>query len=135
MPSTMNSPKSKDTTDFPVIVLSSEKDIQTGRNNYDEWVASAWADLTHTYGLVASVLDTQQIAYEAGPVLQEHFMPLEEPDLPNYTSAQIQSLRLQAHTERNKDVRKLALDKPKLFAAILQRTSVASRLLIEADGD
>ena len=134
MSSTMNSPKSKDTTDFPVIVLSSEKDIQTGRNNYVEWVASAWADLTQTYGLVASVLDTQ-IAYEVGPVLQEHFMPPEEPDLPNYTSAQIQSLRLQAHTERNKEVRKLALDKPKLFAAILQRTSVASRLLIEADGD
>lgn len=88
MSSTMNNPKSKDTTDFPVIVLSSEKDIQTGRNNYVEWVASAWADLTQTYGLVASVLDTQ-IAYEVGPVLQEHFMPPEEPDLPNYTSAQI----------------------------------------------
>ncbi len=32
-------------------------------------------------------------------------------------------------------MRKLALDKPKLFAAILQRTSVASRLLTDADGD
>jgi hypothetical protein len=67
--------------------------------------------------------------------LKRHFMPPEEPDLPNYTSAQIQSLRLQAHTERNKNVKKLALDKPKLFAAILQGTSVASRLLIEANGN
>jgi hypothetical protein len=62
-------------------------------------------------------------------------MPLEESDLPNYTLAHIRSLRLQAHTERNKEVRKLGFDKPKLFAPIMQRTSVASRLLIEADGD
>ncbi len=61
-------------------------------------------------------------------------MPPNEPDQPNYTTVQIQALRLQAHAERNKEVRKLALDKPKFFAAILQRTSVASRLLIEADG-
>ncbi len=81
-------------------------------------MASAWTDLTQKYGLVASVLDTQ-IAYEVGPVLQEHFMPPEDPDLPNYSSAQIKSLRLQAHTERNKEVRKMALDNFKLFAAIL----------------
>jgi hypothetical protein len=36
--------------------------------------------------------------------------------------------------ERIKEVCKLALGKPKFFLVILQRTSVASRLLIEADG-
>ena len=99
----MNNQKPKEAIGFPVVVLSSEKDAHTGRNNYIEWVASAWADLTQVYGLVASVLDTQ-VAYEVGPVLQEHFMPPDEPDQPNYTTAQIQALRLQAHTERNKEV-------------------------------
>jgi hypothetical protein len=89
--------------------------------------------LTQVYGLVAIILATQ-VAYEAGPVMQSIFMPLYEPDQPNLTAAQIQPLRLQAHIERNKEVRKLALDKPKFFAAFLQRTSVASRLLVEAHG-
>ena len=78
-------------------------------------------------------MDTQ-VAYEVGPVLQEHFMPPDEPDQPNYTAAQIQVLRLQVHTERSKEVRKLDLYKPKFFIDILQSTSVACRLLIEADG-
>ncbi len=62
-------------------------------------------------------------------------MPPEEPELLNYTSAQIKSLRLQAHTEINKGVTKLALEKPKRFAANIRRTRVASRLLVEAIGD
>ena len=82
---------------------------------------------------MASICDTQ-VAYEVGPVLQEHFMPPYEPDHPNSTTAHIQALRLQALTERNKEVRKLALDKPKFFDVILQRTSVVSRSIIEADG-
>ncbi len=84
----MNNHKPKESIGFPVVALSSEKDAHTSRNNYIEWVASARADITQGYGLVASVLDTQ-VAYEVGPVLQEHFMPLDEPDQPNYITAQI----------------------------------------------
>ena len=75
----MNNQKPKEAIVFPVVVLFSEKDAHTGRNNYIEWVASAWADFTQIYGLVASALDTQ-VAYEVGLVLQEHFMPPYEPD-------------------------------------------------------
>ena len=130
MSSAMNNQKPKEVIVFPVVVSSSEKDAHTGRNSYIEWVASSLTDLTQIYGPVASVMDTQ-VAYDVGPVLQEHFMPPYEPDQPNYMTAQIQALCLQAHTERNKEVSKMALDKPKFFATILQRTSVASRLLIE----
>ncbi len=59
MSSAMKTLKPKEEIVFPVVVLSSEKDAHTGRNNYIEWVASVWADLTQIYGLVASVLDTQ----------------------------------------------------------------------------
>ncbi len=51
----MNNQKPKEALGFPVVVLSSEKDAYTGRNNYIEWVASAWSILTRVYGLVASV--------------------------------------------------------------------------------
>ncbi len=129
----MTNQKPEEAIGFPVVVLSSEKDAHTGRNSNIEWVASAWAKLTQVYGLVASVWDTQ-VAYEVHPVLQEHCLPPDEPDQHNSTTAQIQALRLQAHTERNNEVHKLALDKPKFFAAILQRTSVPSRVLIVADG-
>jgi hypothetical protein len=44
-------------------------------------------------------------------------------------------LRVAAHAARAKEVRKLVEIKPKFFNAIFARTSVASRLLIKADGD
>jgi hypothetical protein len=44
-------------------------------------------------------------------------------------------MRVTAHAARAKEVRKLAEIKPKFFNAIFARTSVASRLLIVADGD
>jgi hypothetical protein len=86
MSSAMNNQKPKKAIDVPVVVLSSEKDDHTGRNNYIEWVASTWADLTQVYGLVASVLETQ-VAYEGD-------MPPDEQDQPNHTTTQIQALRL-----------------------------------------
>jgi hypothetical protein len=44
-------------------------------------------------------------------------------------------MRVAAHAARAKEVRNLAEIKPKFFNAIFARTSVASPLLIEADGD
>ncbi len=44
-------------------------------------------------------------------------------------------MRVAAHAAQTKEVRKLADLKPKFFNAIFARTSVAFRLLIEADGD
>ncbi len=61
-------------------------------------------------------------------------MPSDEPDQLNYTTVQIQALRLQAHTESNKEVRKLALDKPKFFELFFRGRASPSRLLIKADG-
>ena len=44
-------------------------------------------------------------------------------------------MRVAAHAARAKEVRKLAEIKPKFFNATFARTSEASRILIEADGD
>ncbi len=44
-------------------------------------------------------------------------------------------MRVAAHAARAKEVRTLAEVKPKFFNAIFARTSVVSRLFIEADGD
>ena len=45
------------------------------------------------------------------------------------------TLRIGAHADRSKELRRLALYKPEFFSAVYARTSVAFRLRIEADGD
>lgn len=132
--STTNGQKSKETTASAVIVLSPDKGVSTGRNNYVEWAAATNDELGQTYGMMANVLATQ-IAYQVAQVVPEDYIPIDEPDQPAYTPAQLMTLRLGAHAARAKEVRRLALDKPKFFSAVYARTSVASRLLIEADGD
>jgi hypothetical protein len=132
--STTSGLKLKDTTASAVIVLSPDKGVSTGRNNYVEWAAATNDDLGQTYGMMANVLATQ-IAYQVAQVVPEDYIPIDEPDQPAYTPAQLMTLRLGAHAARSKEVRRLALDKPKFFSAVYARTSVASRLLIEADGD
>jgi hypothetical protein len=84
--------------------------------------------------MMANVLATQ-IVYQVAQVVREGCIPIDEPDQPAYTHAQLMKLRLGAHATRSKEVRRLALDKPKFFSAVHARTSVASRQLIEADDD
>ncbi len=45
------------------------------------------------------------------------------------------TLRLGAHAAREKQVRRLAVNKPRFFSDVYAPTSVASQLLIEVNGD
>ncbi len=90
--------------------------------------------MRQTYAMMASVLATQ-VAYHVAQVVPEDYIPTDELDQPTYTPAQLMTLRLGAHAARAKEVRRLALDKPKFVSAVYATTSVASRLLIESDID
>jgi hypothetical protein len=90
--------------------------------------------LGQTYGTMGNILATR-IAHQVAQVVPEDYIPMDKPDQPAYTHAQLTTLRLGAHAARSKEVRRLALGKPKFFSAVYARTSVASCLLIEADGD
>jgi hypothetical protein len=114
--------------------MSPDNGVSTGRNNYVEWAATANDELGQTYGMMANVLATQ-IAYQVAQVVPEDYISIDEPDQRAYAPAQLMTLRLGAHAARAKEVRMLALDKPKFFSAVYARTSVASRLFIEADGE
>ena len=56
--STASGLKLKDTTVSTVIVLSPDKGVSTGRNNYVEWDAATNDELGQTYGMMANVLAT-----------------------------------------------------------------------------
>ena len=84
--------------------------------------------------MMAYVLATQ-IAYQVAQVVPKNYIPIDEPDQPDYTPAQLMTLRLGAYAARSKEVTRLALDKPSFFSAMFARTIVASRLLIESYGD
>jgi len=60
---------------------------------------------------------------------------IDEPDQLAYLHTELTTLRLGVHAARSKEVRRLALEKPKFCSAVYTRTYVASRLLIEADGE
>ena len=126
--------KSKDATAGAVMMLSPDKGASTGRNNYVEWIVATHDDLGQHYGVMASVLTTQ-VAYDVPSVVPADYTPEPEPNLPPFSAANIMQMRVNAHAARAKEVRKLAEIKPKFFNAIFARTSVASRLLMEADGD
>jgi hypothetical protein len=83
---------------------------------------------------MASVLTTQ-VAYDVPSVVPADYTPEPEPNLPPYSTANILQMRLVAHAVQAKELRNLAEIKPKFLNAISARTSVASRILIEADGD
>jgi hypothetical protein len=117
-----------------VIGMSPNKGVSTDRNNYVGWAAAANDELGQTYGMMANVF-TSKIAYKVAQIFPEDYIPINEPDQPAYTPAQLMTSRLGAHAARAKEVRRLALDKPKFRSAVYARTSVESRLLIEADGD
>ena len=77
--STTSGMKWKDTTASAVIVLSPDKGVTTGRNNYAEWDAATNDELGHTYGMMANLLATQ-IAYQVAQVVPEDYIPIDEPD-------------------------------------------------------
>jgi hypothetical protein len=83
---------------------------------------------------MASVLTTQ-VAFDVPSDIPADYTPEPEPDFPPFSAADIMQMRVAAHAARAKEVRKLVEIKPKSFNTIFARTSVASRLLIEADGD
>jgi hypothetical protein len=124
----------KDTTASVVIVLTPDKGVLKGRNNYAEWAAAINDDLGQAYGMMANVLATQ-IACQVAQVVPEDCIPIDKPDQNAYTHAQLMTLRLGAHAARSKEVRRLTLDKPKFFSAVYARKSAASRLLIKANND
>ncbi len=103
-------------------------------NNYVEWAVAANDDLGQNFGMMANVLATQ-IVCKVDQVVPEDYIPIEEADQPAYTPAQLTTLRLRVHAARAKEVKRLALNKPKFFSTVYARPSVASRLLIEAYGD
>ncbi len=116
------------------MILSPDKDVATGRNNYLEWIVTTHDDLGQLYGILESVLTTQ-VAYDVLLVVPTDYAPEPKPDLPLFSAANILQMRVAAHAARAKNVRKLAKIKPKFFNAIFARMSVASRLLIVAGDD
>jgi hypothetical protein len=76
-----------------------------------------------------------QVAYDVPSVFPADYAPEPEPDLPPFSAANRMQMRVAAHAAQAKEVKKLADIKPKFFNAIFAKTSVASRLLMEADGE
>ncbi len=105
----------------PIIILSPDKGVSTGRKTYVEWAATANDELGQTEGMMANVLATQ-IAYWVAQVIPKDFIPIEKSDQPAYTPSQLMISWLGAYAARAKEVRRLALDKPKLFSAVYART-------------
>jgi hypothetical protein len=99
--STTSGLKLKDTTASAVIVMSPDEGVSTSRKNYVEWAAATNDELGQTYGMMANVLATR-IAYQVAKVVPDDYIPMDEPDQPAYTPAQLTTLMLGAHAARSK---------------------------------
>ena len=77
---------SKDTTASAVAILSPDKGVSTGMNNYVEWAAATNDDLGQTYGMMANTLATQ-ILYQVSQIALEDYIIIEESDQLAFTHA------------------------------------------------
>ncbi len=91
-------------------------------------------DLGQLYGIMASVLTTK-VAYDVPSVVPADYTHEPELDVPPFSAANIMQMRVAAYATRANKVRMLGEIKSKIFNAIFGRTSVESRILIEADGE
>jgi hypothetical protein len=114
--------------------LSPNKGKVNGPNNYLAWVAAMYTTMGARYGPMVRVFADQV------PYVVPDLGPNDEPQagdsgMKGLTAANIQAIRVSAVTVHSKKKRELRDEQPKFFNDILPKISVASQLLIEADGD
>ena len=132
--STANDAKSKGATSLVVELLSPVKGKHNGRNNYSEWAPGMQTIMGMQYGAMARVL-LDQVPYVVPELGPEDIPQQDDPGMEGLTAANLNSIRVSAIVARAKKVRELREEQPKFFNAILSKVSVASQLLIEADGE
>ncbi len=121
-------------TSLVVDLLSPVKGKHNGRNNYSEWAPGMQTVMGMHYGAMARVF-LDQVLYMIPELGPEDAPQQSDLGMEGLTTENLNSIRVLAIVERAKKVRELRDDQPKLFNSILSKVSVASQLIIEADGE
>jgi len=115
---------------FVVEFLRFNKGKFNRTNNYFAWAAAMHTILGARYGPMARVVTDQVLPdIEIGDLPQAG-----DPGMEGLTIANLNAIRVSAITDHAKKKREMRDEQPKLFNDILLKISVASQLLIKADG-
>ena len=114
--------------------LSPNKAKFNGTNNCFAWAAAMHTTLGARYGPMARVF-TDQVPYVVPDIDFGDLPQAGDPGMEGLTIANLNAIRVSLITAHAKKKRELRDEQPKFFNDILLKISVASQLLIEADGE
>ena len=132
--SAANDKVSKEAMGLVVEFLSPNKGKFNGTNNYFAWAAAMHTTLGARYGPMARVF-TDQVPYVLPDIEIGDLPQVGDPGMEGLTIANINAIRVSVITDHAKKKREMRDEQPKFFNDILLKISVASQLLIEADGE
>ena len=132
--STANDKESKEATGLVVEFLSPNKGKANGPNNYLAWAGAMHTTMGARYGPMARVF-TDQVPYVVPDLEADDVPQADDPGMEGLSAANLNAIRVSAITAHAKKKRELRDELPKFFNDILLKISVASQLLIEADGE
>ena len=132
--SAANDKESKEATGLVVEFLSPNKGKANGPNNYLAWAGAMHTTMGARYGPMARVF-TDQVPYVVPDLEADDVPQADDPGMEDLSAASLNAIRVSAITAHAKKKRELRDELPKFFNDILLKISVASQLLIEADGE
>ena len=125
---------SKEATGLVVKFLSPNKGKANGPNNYLTWAGAMHIAMGVRYDPMARVFN-DQVPYAVPDLEAEDVPQSDKPGMEGLSAANLNLIRVSAITAHAKKKRELRDELPKFFNDILLKISVASQLLIEADGE
>jgi hypothetical protein len=131
--SAANDKVSKEAMGLVVEFLSPNKGEFNGTNNYCAWAAAMHTTLGARYGPMARVF-TDQVPYVVPDIEIGDLPQVGDPGMEGLTIADINAIRVSAITDHAKKKREMRDEQSKFFNDVLLKMSVASQLLIGADG-
>jgi hypothetical protein len=114
--------------------LSPNKAKANGPNNNLAWAGAMHTTMGARYGQKARVFN-DQLPYVMPDLEADNVPQADDPDMEGLSTANLNAIRVSVITAHAKKKRELRDELPKFLNDILSNISVASRLLIEANGD